>query len=178
MKKWIVLPVLLAMGGCGLLWDDPYVTVTVTPLNWLEIHYYNTNYEPIRRTSVHIDGAGRVTVRTGASMLISDDFAKDSSHATWGDMREYNTVADKEHVRNLFQTLVNLGLFDREKNFRATETPPKGKFVAVRAAMDNKTFSEPTNIYETDPDLAEALLAVVEEFRVTRLGAKTMSKRK
>ena len=110
-------------------------------------------------------------------MLISDDFAKDNAQDTWDDREEYTTRADPAHIRNLFQDLVNLGLFDREKNFKGIENPPKGKYIAVRAAMDNKTFSEPTNIFETDPDLAEALLAVVQEFRVTRLGRKGLSKR-
>ena len=26
------------IAGCGLFWDDPYVEVTATPLNWIEIH--------------------------------------------------------------------------------------------------------------------------------------------
>ena len=40
---------LFAISGCGLFWDDPYVTVTVTPLNWCEIHYYNATRDPVRR---------------------------------------------------------------------------------------------------------------------------------
>jgi hypothetical protein len=40
--RFSALALLLAtFAGCGLFWDDPYVTVTVTPLNWVEIHYYN-----------------------------------------------------------------------------------------------------------------------------------------
>ena len=46
------------ISGCGLFWEDPYVDVTVTPLNWIEIHYYNATREPIRRVNVRITGSG------------------------------------------------------------------------------------------------------------------------
>ena len=36
-----------SLSGCGLFWEDPYVDVTVTPLNWIEIHYYTATREPI-----------------------------------------------------------------------------------------------------------------------------------
>ena len=42
--------------------------------------------------------------------------------------------------------------------------PSPGRFVAVRAAFDNKTFSEPYNMFEEDPELAERLYNVVLEF--------------
>ena len=53
---------LFVLSGCGLFWDDPYVTVTATPLNWCEIHYYNATREPVRRVSVRVTGAGFVSV--------------------------------------------------------------------------------------------------------------------
>ena len=28
--------------GCGPFWVNPYITVQESPLNWMEIHYYNT----------------------------------------------------------------------------------------------------------------------------------------
>ena len=69
-----------------------------------------------------------------------------------------------EHVREIFQNLVNAGLFDRDKMFTSTKYPPKGRFIAVRAAIDNKTFSEPQNMYEEDPELADRIYNVVLEF--------------
>ena len=62
---------LLAAAGCGLFWDDPYVAVTVTPLNWIEIHYYNATREPIRRVNVRIIGSGRVEVKSGTGYSLS-----------------------------------------------------------------------------------------------------------
>ena len=42
----------------------------------------------------------------------------------------------------------------------------------VRAAMDNKTFSEPKNMFEEDPELAERLYNIVLEFKRPVLGRK------
>lgn len=161
-----------AVSGCGLFWDDPYVNVTVTPLNWIEIHYYNATREPIRRVNIRITGSGRVEVKSGTARRVSDSFAKDIAGDTVANYREKVFDVDSSHVREVFQDLVNAGLFDREKMFKKTKHPSNGRFVAVRAAMDNKTYSEPANIFETDPELAEHIYNVVMEFNQPVLGRK------
>ena len=171
-KKILTAAVAVALAGCGRFWENPYVDVTVTPLNWCEIHYYNASREPVRRVSVRITGIGRVDVKSGTSRLVSDSFAKTFSDATWGDIREHSYNVDPEHVRDVFQTLVNAGLFDKDKMMKSTSRPSKGRFVAVRAAFDNKTFSEPENIYETDPELAECLHNVILEFHRPEFGRR------
>ena len=166
-----VLP-LLALAGCGLFWDDPYVDVTVTPLNWVEIHYYNATREPIRRVNVRITGSGRVEVKSGTARRVSDSFAKDIAGDTVANYREKIYDVDADHVREVFQDLVNAGLFDKDKMFTKTKHPSIGRFVAVRAAIDNKTYSEPKNLFEEDPELAERIYNVVLEFNRPVLGRK------
>ena len=161
---------LLTFSGCGLFWDDPYVTVTVTPLNWCEIHYYNASRDPVRRVSVRITGAGFVDVKSGTSRRVSDSFAKSMDDETWDDYRARQFSVDPEHVREVFQNLVNAGLFDKDKMFTSTKYPSHGRFLAVRAAMDNKTYSEVKNLFEEDPELAERLYNVVLEFNRPTLG--------
>ena len=172
MKKAIVALGLMFAAGCGLFWDDPYVTVTEDTLNWIEIHYYNASREPIRRVSVRITGAGFVNVKSGTSRLVSDSFAKNFDSAEWGDIRNVQYNVDAGHIRELFQDLVNAGLFDRDKMFRSTKYPSPGRFIAVRAAMENKTFSEPKNMFEEDPELAERLYNIVLQFKRPVLGRK------
>ena len=172
MKKAIVALGLMFAAGCGLFWDDPYVTVTEDALNWIEIHYYNASREPIRRVSVRITGAGFVNVKSGTSRLVSDSFAKNFDSAEWGDIRNVQYNVDAGHIRELFQDLVNAGLFDRDKMFRSTKYPSPGRFIAVRAAMENKTFSEPKNMFEEDPELAERLYNIVLQFKRPVLGRK------
>ena len=163
LKALLLLP-LAFIAGCGLLFDDPYVDVTNTPLNWCEVHYYNATRDPIRRTTVRITGLGLVEVKTGTSRRVSDSFAKNFTDSTWDDIVTRQYTVDPEHVRVVFQNLVNAGLFDRDKIFRSTKHPPAGRFIAVRAAFDNKTFSEPYNMFEEDPELAERLYNLVLEF--------------
>ena len=172
MKKAIVALGLMFAAGCGLFWDDPYVTVTEDALNWVEIHYYNASREPVRRMSVRITGAGFVNVKSGTSRLVSDSFAKNFESSDWGDIRTFQYNVESGHVRELFQDLVNAGLFDRDKMFRSTKYPSPGRFIAVRAAMENKTFSEPKNMFEEDPELAERLYNIVLQFKRPVLGRK------
>lgn len=158
--------------GCGLFWDDPYVEVTVTPLNWVEIHYYNATREPIRRVNVRITGSGRVEVKSGTARRVSDSFAKDIAGDTVANYRERIYDVDAKHVQEVFQDLVNAGLFDKDKMFTRTKYPSNGRYVAIRAAMDNKTYSDPKNLFEEDPDLAERIYNVVLEFNRPVLGRK------
>ena len=139
----------MGISGCGLFWDDPYVDVTVTPLNWIEIHYYNATREPVRRVNVRITGSGRVEVKSGTARRVSDSFAKDIAGDNVANYRERVYNVDAEHVREVFQDLVNGGLFDREKVLKKTKYPSNGRFVAVRAAFDNKTYSEPASLLES-----------------------------
>ena len=163
---------LAALGGCGLFWDDPYVAVTTAPLNWCEVHYYNARFEPVRRDTVRISGTGLVEVRTGTSRRVSDSFAKSMDDPTWDDYNTQQYYVDPNHVREVFQDLVNAGLFDKDKILKSTKYPSPGRFVAVRAAIEGKTFSEPHNVFESDPDLAERLYNLVREFKRTTLGRK------
>lgn len=173
---WCVACLALVCGGCGLFWDDPYVTVTVSPLNWCEIHYYNATREPVRRVSVRVTGSGFVETKSGTSRRVSDSFAKSMDDETWDDYRNRQYYVDSEHVREVFQNLVNAGLFDRDKVLRKTKYPSHGRFIAVRAAMDNKTYSEVDNLFEEDPELAERLYNVVLEFNRPTLTRRRASR--
>jgi len=168
----VVAMIVAFVSGCGLFWDDPYVDVTVTPLNWVEIHYYNATREPIRRVNVRITGSGRVEVKSGTARRVSDSFAKDIAGDTVANYRERVYDVDADHVREVFQDLVNAGLFDKDKMFTKTKNPSNGRFVAVRAAIDNKTYSDSKNIFEDDPELAERIYNVVLEFNRPVLGRK------
>ena len=90
--------------------------------------------------------------------------------ATWDDYRNRRFNVDPDHVREVFQNLVNVGLFDKDKMFTSTKYPSQGRFIAVRAAIDNKTQTAVKNLFEEDPELAERLYNVVLEFNRPTLG--------
>lgn len=152
------------LSGCGPFWVDPYITVKESSLNWIEIHYYNMNRNPIRRTGVTIYGNGLVLVKKGTSELVSNDFAKKYQSEDWSKIRTARMMIDTKAANDIFQNLVNFGVLDKEKTGKAAKEKKEDRFIAVKANLCNNTYSENVNIFEEDPDLAEQLLDVIREF--------------
>jgi hypothetical protein len=150
--------------GCGPFWVNPYITVTESKLNWMEVHYYRTDTEPVRRMSLFMNGAGYVEFKKGSSELISNDFAKRHDSDEWGKIKYKRCNVDPKHVNDIFQNLVNHGLLDSEKHFKGAKNPRKGRMMGVKANINNYSYAEQANIFEVDPDLAEQLLDVIREF--------------
>lgn len=159
---------LFLAGGCGPFWVNPYITVEQSNLNWMEIHYYNTldsSRKSTRRVSLMLNGMGHVEVKKGTSKLVSDDFAKGYKDDEWHDIKTQRIEIDPKHVNDIFQDLVNRGVLDREKWGKSEKKKTEYKrFIAVRANINNVTYSERENIFEADPDLAEYLLDTIRQF--------------
>ena len=150
--------------GCGPFWVDPYITVKESSLNWVAIHYYNMSRQPIRRIVVEIYGTGAVLVKKGTSELVSNDFAKRSKDANWGNIKTHRIQIDPQAANEIFQNLVNYGVLDHEKTGKSSKKEVTDRFIAVSANLCNNTYSDNVNMFEEDPDLAEQLLDVVREF--------------
>ena len=163
MKKLVAIA-LLAFAGCGPFWVDPYITVKESQLNWVHIHYYNLSRNPARRISVYLNGSGLVEVKKGTSELVSNDFAKGYKDESWDNIRTHRIQVDPKRLNDIFQTLVNHGVLDREKTGKSSKKDKFNRFIAVKANICANTYSDNVNIFEVDPDLAENLLDVVREF--------------
>ena len=155
---------LLLFTGCGPFWVDPYITVEESALNWVDIHYYNMSRQPIRRIGVTLHGTGLVEDKKGTSELVSNDFAKRYKEENWSKIKTYRVQINPDQANDIFQNLVNFGLLDREKTFRASKKESHDRFIAVKANINSNTYSDNVNMFEEDPDLAEQLLDVVREF--------------
>ena len=155
---------LLLFTGCGPFWVDPYITVEESALNWVDIHYYNMSRQPIRRIGVTLHGTGLVEVKKGTSELVSNDFAKRYKEENWSKIKTYRVQIDPAQANDIFQNLVNFGLLDREKTFKASKKESHDRFIAVKANINSNTYSDNVNMFEEDPDLAEQLLDVIREF--------------
>jgi len=154
----------LALPGCGPFWVSPWITVKESQLNWVEIHYYNLNRSPVRRIAVYLNGAGHVELKKGTSDRVSNDFAKRTDASEWDDYKTQRKMTTPEHAQEIFQHLVNCGVLDREKYLKRSDKKEFKRFIAVKANISSHTYSEPDNIFEVDPDLAEQLLDVINEF--------------
>ena len=162
-----IMMMLAALGlatGCGPFFVDPYITVTESSLNWMSIHYYNLNTKPIRRIGVELHGNGMVEVKKGTSELVSNDFAKKYLAEDWSSIKTFRVQIDPKDMNDIFQNLVNFGVLDREKTGKKSRKETLTRFIAVKANLNNNTYSDNVNIFEEDPDLAEQLLDVVREF--------------
>ena len=137
---------LLSVDGCGPFWVNPYITVEQSNLNWMEM------------------------IKKGTSPQISDDFAKKYKDDEWADIHTQRMDIDPNHINDIFQDLVNRGVLDREKWGKSEKNKKEYKrFIAVKANINNVTYSERDNIFEVDPDLAEYLLDTIRQFeRPTR----------
>ena len=155
---------LLLFTGCGPFWVDPYITVEESALNWVDIHYYNMSRQPIRRIGVTLHGTGLVEVKKGTSELVSNDFAKRYKEENWSKIKTYRIQINPDRANDIFQNLVNFGLLDREKTFKASKKESHDRFIAVKANINSNTYSDNVNMFEEDPDLAEQLLDVIREF--------------
>lgn len=168
-RSLLVLLFLSLLAGCGPFWVDPYITVRESPLNWVEIHYYNMNKTPYRRISVLLMGSGHVELKKGTSDRVSNDFAKRTDDSEWSNYRPLNVTTTPKHAQDIFQNLVNYGVLDRDKNGKRSKKTSFDRFIAVKANISNNTYSEPDNIYEVDPELAEQLYDVIREFDIPTL---------
>ena len=155
---------LTTFSGCGPFWVNPYITVQKSQLNWVNIHYYSMLKKPYRRIGVYLNGLGHVEVRKGYSELVSNDFAKGYGDENWDKIETFRYNVDPDHLNDIFQRLVNFGLLDREKFGKKSKKETFNRFIAVKANLSNYTYSENDNIFEVDPDLADALLDVIREF--------------
>ena len=155
---------LLLFTGCGPFWVDPYIAVEESALNWVDIHYYNMSRQPIRRIGVTLHGSGLVEVKKGTSELVSNDFAKRYKEENWSKIKTYRIQINPDQANDIFQNLVNFGLLDREKTFKASKKESHDRFIAVKANINSNTYSDNVNMFEEDPDLAEQLLDVIREF--------------
>lgn len=155
---------LFTFQGCGPFWVNPFIEVKPSPLNWIEIHYYNLNRTPPRRIWVSLNGAGHVEVKKGTSELVSNDFARRYDNDDWRQIETHRYDIDANHATEIMQMLVNHGVLDHDKWGKSAGREEYSRFIAVKANISNMTYSDTDNIFEVDPDLAELLLDVIREF--------------
>ena len=113
---------------------------------------------------VTLHGSGLVEVKKGTSELVSNDFAKRYKEENWSKIKTYRIQINPDQANDIFQNLVNFGLLDREKTFKASKKESHDRFIAVKANINSNTYSDNVNMFEEDPDLAEQLLDVIREF--------------
>lgn len=161
----LILTALVLANGCfDPFYNEPYFKVEDSGLNWLEI--YNKQVTGKHLVRVRIDGSGIVNIREGTSPLVGDAFAKDNTNERWADIRDYQLTIPREEALNIFQGLVNNGLFLEQKK---SEDSPDNDIIMAFGNIENHTIY--STIYE--PGLYEHLKSLVLLFNRPRQKKKS-----
>jgi rhamnosyltransferase len=148
-------------GGCASLFPPAKpLEVGDSQLNWLTIRYRPLSTQrPACR--IEIVGAGYLYFIQGKSPLVADDFAVDTEHAQWTNLRQEKLGMTPAETRSLLQRFADAGLTTEPA--RPGKTLPTAPGIAsFRWRINNKSGA----CFTANP----ALIALVEEIaeRVTR----------
>lgn len=87
-------------------------------MNRLEILYLQGAGKPPVQLS--LSGSGNIRIRQGTSPQMANDFAMDVSNVKWNDVSVDQINVDPSEMRDIFQSLVDRGLFrEPDKDFAA-----------------------------------------------------------
>ena len=165
MKKTIAaLAMLVAVlaAGCRYVNEDPIFTVEDSSLSWLEMHYCNYRRLPIQRVRVKLDGTGFVEVKHGTSKRVSSEFAKDNGDGTFQDYHYSRINITPEEMKQVFQHLVDNGLF--KKRWRRNSNVNSNEAIFVQANINNHTCGSQDDVFVTNPELGDSLQNVMLMF--------------
>ncbi|MBQ7191199.1 MAG: hypothetical protein IJR99_17485 [Kiritimatiellae bacterium] len=148
--------------GCRYVKEDPFFEVEDSGLNWLDIHYFNYRKQPITRVKISMDGNGFVDIRAGKSALVANSFAVNTKDENWGDIQHTRVQLEREQVMQIFQALVDQGLF--KKRYKWSNEIHTNEAIFAIANINNHTTGSQDDIFTTDENLAEHLKNVVLMF--------------
>ena len=114
--------------------------VKESSLNWAEIIYTpraddRDLHAPCR---LSLFGSGEIAFRTGRSPRVIDDFSHKVTHPYWNDYYEDRTHIGDEAMREVFQQLVDAGIFFDDWHRVSQGEEPKPPIVRIRAKFDGK----------------------------------------
>ena len=141
---------LLAAAGCavpanvreGTLVGKQF-TVKESSLNWAEIAYTPVPGDPDFRypCRLSLNGSGEVQFRTGRSPQVFDDFSHKVNDPYWNDLVEDRVHIGEEKMREVFQQLVDAGVFQDDWRRMSAGEEPRPPMARIRAKVDgNQTL--------------------------------------
>lgn len=113
----VCLACLLLLGGCawwgGIASADRQFPVEISGLDWIEIRYQPRPDDPRFASACHLSllGSGEIEFRTGRSPRAMDPFSMATEDPRWNDVRTDRRHIGQEEMQELFQELVDAGLF-------------------------------------------------------------------
>lgn len=114
--------------------------VSESSLNWAEIVYTPRPRDPVFRAPCRLTlfGSGEIVFRTGRSPRVIDDFSQKVTSPDWNDYVEDRAHIGDKAMRDVFQQLVDAGVFYDDWHRVSKGEDPKPPMVRVRAKFDGK----------------------------------------
>ena len=152
--------------GCTTLYTPEPVRfdVEVTPLDYVQFMYkpgvgvYNFSKNPIR---AELSGSGYADARTGQSERVSDSFWQQEKTSAWHDLRVDHLVLSPKETTDLFQALVNAGVYDNVSH-DASAGKDNHEFLVIQARIGHKKKT----VFTSDPVFMEIFRRLWKEFRL------------
>lgn len=138
---------LLAAAGCAVPanvregnLNGKQFEVKESSLNWAEIVYTprrgDRDFRNPCRMTLH--GSGEIEFRTGRSPLVFDDFSQKVNDPNWNDIVVDRIHIGEEAMRDVFQQLVDAGIFYKDFRRVSKGEEPKPPMARIRAKFDGK----------------------------------------
>ena len=112
--------------------------VKASSLNWAEIAYTpragDRDFHHPCRLSLY--GSGEIQFRTGRSPRVFDDFSHKVDDPYWNDIVEDRAHIGEEAMRDVFQELVDAGVFYDDRYRVSKGEEPQPPMVRIRAKFD------------------------------------------
>lgn len=141
---------LLLLGGCTVPANvregdlvGKHFDVRTSGLNWAEIAYTPREGDPDFRYPCRLSlfGSGEIQFRTGRSPLVFDDFSHKVDDPYWNEIVEDRVHIGDEAMRDIFQSLVDAGVFYDDWHRMSSGETPRPPMVRIRAKIDgNETL--------------------------------------
>ncbi len=137
---FLSLGLLFTTWGCAHDWYKQPEKFKVQPsrLNWVSIYYQASAKTPRIRCEMS-DNGQKITILEGHSVTVGDDFNIGYQKSTFSDVKKYYYSMPPEMFQMTLQTLIDVGLMEREEPDEDTPLYPK---VMIKANINHKRMDK------------------------------------
>lgn len=123
-KTVIWLVILVNAYGCTAL-NEVRFTVEPSSLDYAQFRISRTSAANGQPETVRIDlsGSGYLEMTTGRSERVTDSFWRQSEDPAWQDLQKTYVMLPAAQTRDIFQRMVDMGIFDRKQPEEITPPP-------------------------------------------------------
>jgi len=131
------LLVATTIAGCAVF-NEVRFSANPSPLDYVQFRISRPSVTDGKQETIRLDlsGSGFLEITTGGSERVLDGFWKESSDPAWQDIRRDHVFLSEQDTIAVFQSLVDLGMFDRRQD--PEKNPPPHHLAILASINTNK----------------------------------------